>query len=215
MTANTNNTIKTAEIDSFLKDVKDICDQISQKDIGLLIDYLFKAWWNQNTIFFIGNGGSASTSIHFAADLNNCTAKIEGVHPVRAMSLNENHSRISALTNDEGWANVYITQLKNFFKPGDVVVGISVHGGSGKDRAGIWSQNLLAALQYAKDNGGKALGFTGFDGGAMKTLCDVCVNVPKDSTPHVEGMHVVLHHLVFDQLTKRIKKAASVMMSAA
>lgn len=207
------NSGKVAEIDTYLKEVAEICEEISQKDLDLFIDYLFKAWWNQNNIFFVGNGGSASTSIHFAADLNNCTTKIPGVHPVRALSLNENHSRISALTNDEGWSNVYLSQLKNFFKPGDVVVGISVHGGSGKDRAGVWSQNLLAALQYAKDNGGKALGFTGFDGGAMKTLCDVCVNVPKNSTPHVEGMHVVLHHLVFDELTKRIERAARVMTS--
>ncbi|MDO8503268.1 MAG: SIS domain-containing protein [bacterium] len=200
-------------IDSFLQEIVEVCSKISRKDIELFIDYLFDAWWNQNNIFFIGNGGSASTSIHFAADLNNCTAKIPGVHAVRALSLNENPSRISALTNDEGWQNVYITQLKNFFKPGDVVVGISVHGGSGKDRAAIWSQNLLAALQYAKDNGGRALGFTGFDGGLMKTLCDVCVNVPQNSTPHVEGMHVVLHHLVFDQLTKRIGRAAQIINS--
>lgn len=212
--ANAVNTSKNSDITLFLADIKSACDEISKEDLERFIDHLFKAWWNQSTIFFVGNGGSASTSIHFAADLNNCTAKIEGVPPMRALSLNENHSRLSALTNDEGWSNVYISQLKNFFKPGDVVVGISVHGGSGKDRAGIWSQNLLAALQYAKDNGGKALGFTGFDGGAMKTLCDVCVNVPKNSTPHVEGMHVVLHHLVFDQLTKRIEKAASVMSSA-
>lgn len=203
--------VNISPIDSFLKEVIDICKEISQKDIDIFIEFLFKAWWRQKTIFFVGNGGSASTSVHFASDLNNCTAKIEDVHPVRALSLNENLSRISALTNDEGWANVYVSQLKNFFEPGDVIVGISVHGGSGKDRAGVWSQNLLGALQFAKDNGGKALGLTGFDGGAMKTLCDVNINVPKNSTPLVEGMHVVLHHLIFDQLTQRITKAAEVI----
>lgn len=120
--------------------------------------------------------------------------------------MNENPSRLSALTNDEGWANVYVEQLKNFFQPGDVVVGISVHGGSGSDKAGTWSQNLLIALQFAKDQQGRALGFTGFDGGAMKTLCHVNVNVPIDSTPLVEGLHVVLHHLVVEELRERIAK---------
>lgn len=192
------------EINSYLDKVKVLCEQISRGDINKFIEELYQAWERGSTIFIVGNGGSASTSVHFAADLNNCTAKPDGVRPVRALSLNENLSRISALINDEGWDKVYVSQLANFFRPGDVVIAISVHGGSGQDRAGIWSQNLLSALQYAKDNGGRALGFTGFDGGVMKNLCHVNVNVPFDSTPHVESFHVILHHLVFGQLTKRI-----------
>ena len=129
---------------------------------------------------------------------------MDSVKPVRAISLNENLSRVSALTNDEGWGKVYTSQLSNFFEQGDVVVAISVHGGSGQDRSELWSQNLLAALQYAKDNGGKALGMTGFDGGAMATLCDANINVPFNSTPHVEGVHVVLHHLICEELKQRI-----------
>lgn len=196
-------------ISLFLKGVNKITQEISQDDIASFIKELFKAWEKGNTIYIIGNGGSASTSVHFAADLNNVTDKIDNAPRLRAISLNENLSRVNALTNDKGWDSVYVEQLKNFFKKGDVVIAISVHGGSGRNRAGIWSQNLLAALQFARKNGGKALSFTGFDGGAMRDLCNVHINVPANSSPHVEGMHVVLHHLVCDALSKKIAEHQS------
>ena len=88
----------------------------------------------------------------------------------------------------------------------DVVVGISVHGGVGKDSAGPWSQNVLAALRWANEHGGHSLGLVGFDGGAMADLCTAVVVVPVESTPHTEGLHVVVHHLVTTQLRQRIEK---------
>lgn len=196
--------IKIDYVESFLKGIIEICQKISQTDIDKFIEEIFQAWFNKQTIFVIGNGGSASTASHLAADLNNCLVDFEDVHPLRVISLVDNMTRFSALVNDKGWENVYTEQLKNYFRPGDLVIAISVHGGSGKDRAGAWSQNLLKALAYAKDNGGKALGLSGFDGGAMKTLCDVCVVVPYNTTPHVEGFHVVIHHLIYDHLPRKI-----------
>ncbi|MBI4039355.1 SIS domain-containing protein [Candidatus Daviesbacteria bacterium] len=198
-------------IDSFLKGVIDICRNIAQKDIDQVVEYLFKAWWNQNNIFLIGNGGSASAALHFVADLNNCTAKISGVHPVHALSLVDNMIRFSALVNDVGWDNVYVDQIKNYFKPGDVVFAISVHGGTGRDQAQAWSQNLVKALKYAQDNGGRALAMTGFDGGLMKQICDACIVIPYNTTPHVEGFYGVVHHLITERLTDKIKQAAAIL----
>ena len=111
---------------------------------------------------------------------------------------------MSALTNDNGWGDVYYEQLRNFLRKGDVLVAISVHGGSGSDKAGPWSQNLLKAVRYAKDNGGKVIGLSGFDGGVLKTASDACIVVPADSTPQVEGMHLVLTHLMGEQLREMI-----------
>lgn len=191
-------------IDKFLLGIIQICKKISQEDIDQFIEEIFQAWLNKQTIFVIGNGGSSSTASHLAADLNNCLINLEDVHPLRVISLVDNMARFSALVNDQGWENVYTEQLKNYFKPGDLVIAISVHGGSGKDKAGAWSQNLLKALIFAKDNGGKTLGLSGFDGGAMKTVCDVCIVVPYNTTPHVEGFHVVIHHLIYDALPKKV-----------
>ena len=180
---------------------------IDRAAIDRAVDMLYGAWQRGNTVFTCGNGGSAGTATHLAADLFKCTI-VPGQPRLRAVSLVDNVPLVSALVNDDGWENVYVEQLKTLFRPGDVVVGISVHGGSGRDRAGLWSQNLLRAMQYARENGGSALGFSGFDGGAMKELADVCVVVPFNSTPHVESFHVVLHHLVTFCLADRIRAGA-------
>jgi len=161
-----------------------VAETIDRAAIDRAVEMLFAAWQRGNTIFTCGNGGSAGTATHFAADLFKCTIVADQPR-MRVISLVDNIALVSALTNDDGWENVYTEQLKTLFSPGDVVVGISVHGGSGRDKAGLWSQNLLRALQYARDRGGYALGFSGFDGGAMRELADVCVVVPFNTTPHV------------------------------
>lgn len=112
-----------------------------------------------------------------------------------------------ALANDEGFDNLYYEQLKTKFQKGDVLICISVHGGSGRDKAGLWSQNLLKAMNYAKENGGKTIGLSGFDGGAMKELADVCIVVPINSTPHVESFHLVLEHLIISRLKEKIEES--------
>lgn len=196
---------KILYIDNFLNGVVQICQNISHQSINEFVEVLFQAWFHNQTIFVLGNGGSSSTASHFTADLNNCLTGIEGIDRMKVICLNDNMARFSALVNDQGWENVYTEQLKNYFKPGDIVVAFSVHGGSGKEKAGSWSQNLLKALQYSRDNGGKAIGMAGFDGGAMKEVCDLCIIVPYNTTPHVEGFHVVLHHLIYDILPKKVK----------
>ncbi len=192
-------------IEKYFQGAREILDHLSREEIDRLIESLFQVWQKGNTLFLIGNGGSAGTASHFASDLSKCTI-VPGKKRMRVISLVDNIPLVSALTNDEGWANIYVEQLKNLFRPGDAVLAISVHGGSGSDKAGAWSQNLLKALQFAKDNGGVALGFSGFDGGAMKTMADACVVVPYNTTPHVESFHVVLHHLVTFCLAGKIQK---------
>ena len=192
-----------AYIDTFFEGVDEIVRKISRPDIDRAIEALYSAWEQRRTVFIAGNGGSAGTAMHMAADFNKMTV-IPGRPRLRALSLVDNVPLVSALTNDDGWENVYVEQLETFFRPGDVLVAISVHGGHGSDRAGAWSQNLMKAIQYVKDRAGTTIGLAGFDGGAMRQVCDVCVVVPYQTTPHVEGFHVVLHHLIVFCLAERI-----------
>ncbi len=184
---------------AYLSEVADIAGRLDRASIDRAISILFEAWRKDSQVFAIGNGGSASTATHFACDLNKWVSD-GATRKFRAFSLVDNIPLVSALTNDSGWGDVYLEQMKNFFRPGDVLVAISVHGGSGSDKAGPWSQNLLKAVKYAKDNGGKVIGLSGFDGGVLKTASDACIVVPASSTPQVEGMHLVLTHLMSEQL---------------
>ena len=188
----------------FLGGMEKICRDLDRKKVDQVIEGIFSLWRNDRQLFLIGNGGSASTATHFACDLNKCTI-VPGKRRMRVVSLVDNIPLVSALTNDDGWENVYVEQLMNFYRPGDGILGISVHGGKGKDKAGVWSQNLLKAMQYVKDQNGPVFGFAGFDGGAFVSVCDACIVVPYNTTPHVEAFHVALHHLITGAIAEKIK----------
>jgi D-sedoheptulose 7-phosphate isomerase len=193
-------------VEQYLEETREICARTSREDVTRFIELLFDAWKARRSVFTMGNGGSASTATHFAADLAKFTW-VEGKPRFRAFSLCDNPAYISALTNDNGFDSIFAEQLEPMLEAGDVLVGISVHGGKGKDKAGMWSQNLLRAVGLAKERGAKVLGLAGFDGGALRELADACVVVPARSTPHVEGMHVVYHHLIVSRLRALIAEA--------
>jgi len=188
----------------FLAEFADIASRLSEADINSVIDILFEAWTKGRKIFIIGNGGSASTASHFACDLGKTTT-VGGKKRFKVFSLTDNVPLLTALTNDEGFASIFVEQLKNLLDQGDVVVAISVHGGTGRDKAALWSQNLLAAIQYAKEKSARTIGLAGFDGGAFKEMTDACIVVPANSTPYVESWHAALEHLICNCLRERIQ----------
>jgi len=193
-------------IDLYLRELESIIGRISREDIERVIELLYEAWKDGRQVFLAGNGGSASTATHFASDLAKFTL-VEGQKRFRTVALTDNIPLVSALTNDLGWENVYVEQLKNLMREGDVFVVISVHGGSGADKAGPWSQNLLKAAKFVQDNGGKVVGLAGFDGGILKRMADACIVVPINSTPHVEGFHVMLSHLICARVRELIAES--------
>lgn len=190
-------------VNQYLQELESITRCISQEDISSVIELLYTAWKEGRQVFLAGNGGSAPTASHLACDLAKFTS-VEGKKRFRAISLVDNAPLVSALTNDLGWENVYVEQLKNLMREGDIFVAISVHGGSGADVAAPWSQNLLKAAKFMKENGGKVVGLAGFDGGALKQIADACIVVPINSTPQVEGFHSVLSHLICARLRELI-----------
>ena len=150
-------------IDNYFREMELICKRINRADIDRVIEILYSAWKYEKTIFLMGNGGSASTATHMACDLAKCII-VEGKKRLRVICLNDNIPLMSAWINDNGFENLYSEQLRNLMRNGDVLIGISVHGGSGQDKAGLWSQNLLKAMKTAKDEYGATLiGFSGFD----------------------------------------------------
>lgn len=195
-------------IQDFISHSRRTLDDMPTERISAAADLIFSTWKAGGCVFIAGNGGSASTATHMACDLAKMT--IVGDMPrLRAIGLNDNIPLVSALTNDDGWENIYTEQLKNWkIGPSDLLIAISVHGGSGQDKAGAWSQNLTNAISYASEHGAKTIGLAGFDGGAMKSLCTVAVVVPTDSTPQVESFHVWVEHLLSVLVRDRIAEEA-------
>lgn len=190
-------------IEVFLQGIKSTCDKISREAIQAGVDLLYSAWRDRRRVYVIGNGGSASTATHLVCDLAKNVTDSEKPG-IRALSLNDNIPLVSALTNDNGFEHIFTDQLTTWLEKDDVLIAISVHGGSGRDRADAWSQNLVKAIQLAKSKGARTIALTGFDGGVMKDLVDVWINAPSNVTFQVEPVHSIIHHLICECLKQRI-----------
>ena len=168
------------------------------KAIEKVIEVFQNARVNGKTIFFVGNGGSAATCSHFAEDLALGTF-IAGKTPFKALSLTDNVAYVTAMGNDEGYENIFVGQMRNLFKRGDVLVGISASGNS---------PNVIKAIEYANDNGGISIGLLGFDGGKMKGICHhyIYIKTMKGEYAPVEDIHLVMGHLITTYLKSIIIK---------
>jgi D-sedoheptulose 7-phosphate isomerase len=192
----------------FLEALVEAARAIDPAEVARAVDLLWQTYERDAAVFVIGNGGSASTASHFAADLNKRTA-VEARRRFRAHCLCDNPSWMTALTNDVGFEHLFSEPLLNLMRPRDTLVLFSVHGGAGAERAGAWSQNLLRAAELARERfQASTLAFVGFDGGPLRRRTDVSVLVPADSTPVVESLHVALHHLVCEALRARVEGSA-------
>ncbi len=194
-------------IDEYFQAMDEVNRTLSRVDVARAIDVLYEAWERDGTVYTMGNGGSASTATHFACDLAKY-ASVPGKKRLQAISLGDNIPLVSALTNDLGFESIFVEQLRPSLRANDVVVGLSVHGGSGAGEVGPWSQNLLQAMALAKERGARTIGLSGFGGGALRQTADVCIVIPCDSEPLgtllVESYQVALHHLICGVLKQRI-----------
>ncbi len=197
-------------IDEYLRTMEEVGRGLPRNEIERAIDILYDCWRREGTVFAAGNGGSASTATHLACDLAKATI-VPGRKRLKTMALGDNIPLNSAWTNDSGFASVFAEQLEPWLTERDVLVALSVHGGSGEGDAGPWSQNLPRAVALARQRGARVIGLSGFGGGALAGSADVCIVVPIESeplgTPLVESWHVALHHLFCAALRERIRDA--------
>ncbi|MGI0073206.1 MAG: D-sedoheptulose-7-phosphate isomerase [Nitrosotalea sp.] len=175
-------------VDSFLKQQEICIEKISlQTDLIIqMIDALIKARDNGKKIFTMGNGGSASTSSHFASDLLKTSITKENKR-FQAISLVDNMPVMLAWANDVSYEDIFVEQLKNFLSENDVIIGFS---GSGK------SKNLIKAFEYGKKRGAFCIGITGMSGGEFPKICNLCFVVPSNDMLAIESIHVMLCHCI-------------------
>jgi D-sedoheptulose 7-phosphate isomerase len=183
---------------NYLNYLSKVLADISAEQIANFINLLLRARDNGSTIFFIGNGGSAATSSHFANDLSIGVG--DYTKPFRALSLADNAAIITAIGNDFGYEDIFVRQLQILGKEGDVVVAISASGNS---------PNLVKALNYASASGITTAAITAFDGGKLKAIAEFGVHVPtgpKEYGP-AEDAHMVLDHLIGAYLMRAIRSS--------
>ena len=185
-------------IQNYIGELKETLDNLSDEVVVQVLEILHEARLNNQQVFILGNGGSASTASHFVCDLGKNT-RVAGTPNFRVMGLTDNMALFSALANDEGYENVFAQQLGNFLQPGDVVIGISTSGNS---------KNVINAIELANSGEAKTIGFTGFDSGELGLLVDVNLHVPSHSIEQVEDIHLVLEHLI----TKALREKAMEMV---
>lgn len=150
------------------------------------IAWLAEAREQGRQIFVFGNGGSASTASHFATDLVK-GASYGRARKFRMLALTDSLPTITAYANDTGYENVFVEQLKNFAREGDVVIGISSSGNS---------PNVIRAIEYAASAGCRTIGLTGGDGGKLGPLVQIEIRAPETHTGRIEDAHFVICHMI-------------------
>jgi D-sedoheptulose 7-phosphate isomerase len=178
--------IFTSTINQYIKSLQQIVSALDISEIDAVCRTFKKAYHEERTIFIMGNGGSAATASHFACDLNK-GACLNAKKKFHVMALTDSLPVIMAIANDISYDAVFVEQLKNFAKPGDLVVGIS---GSGN------SPNVIKAMEYARQSGCTTVGICGYDGGKLKPLSDVCFHVKLNDMQIVEDIHMMLGHIL-------------------
>jgi len=191
--------MKTTEkqINEYFGKVIATLNALDRKSIGAAAELILDTYEKDNTIYIFGNGGSAANASHFCGDLVK-GASYGRKKRLKAVCLNDNTPALMAIANDISYADVFYEQLKNFVKPGDLVIGLS---GSGN------SLNVVKAIEYAKSAGAKTLALCGFSGGKIKDIADVSIHADINDMEVSEDIHLVVMHCIknvlIDELNRR------------
>ena len=176
-----------------------VLSNINDSEIDNLVELLDLARNQNKNIFIIGNGGSSSTASTMANDLGfDIVKKTNTNNPFKFISLVDNNSVLTAISNDIGYENVFLSQLKIHFCEGDYIIAISASGNS---------PNILKAVNFAKSNKGTVIGFIGFDGGKLNELCDCKIHIatnPGEYGP-VEDAHLIINHILAHWFQHKLK----------
>ena len=188
----------TTDANAYFNGVVQVIAKLPFSTIDRIVDVLMQAFESGRTIYVFGNGGSAALASHFACDLGKGTANGSGQR-FRVLPLTDNVPLMTAWANDACYEDIFAEQLMNFVRADDIALAIS---GSGN------SPNVLKALKVAREAGAFTIGLTGFQGGSMKDLCDLCMIVPSDNMQIIEDLHLSAAHAIFTVLRNKIREDA-------
>lgn len=156
-----------------------------KKEIVKAAEIIINAYQNKKKVLISGNGGSAADSQHFAAEMVG-RFKIDRP-PLPCIDLTSGNSIISAIANDYGFENVFARQVEAYGQPGDVYIGISTSGNS---------QNIIYAIEKAKQKGMKTISLLGKSGGKTKEISDFNIIINSEDTALIQEQHEQILHAI-------------------
>lgn len=163
-------------------DLLELCG-LAIEEAGLKLADICKAG---NKVLFCGNGGSAADAQHLAAELVVRLRSKINRPAIGGLALTVDPSIMTAGGNDIGFENVFARGVEAYGKKGDALIGISTSGNS---------ENVIRALQTAKEMGLTTFGLLGSGGGKIKDLCDYSIIVPSNNTPRIQESHIMIGHI--------------------
>jgi D-sedoheptulose 7-phosphate isomerase len=171
---------------NYLEDLKRTLAGLDTAALGQAVSVLREARDHGRSFFVAGNGGSAAIASHLVVDLLK-GASYGRTQKFRIMSLADNLATVMAYLNDVGPDAVFVEQLKNFARAGDVLIAIS---GSGDSR------NIIAAVEYAAGVGCRTIGLTRAGGGVLRGLVELNLAVPGEHMGRLEDCFTVMAHIL-------------------
>lgn len=174
------------EIVEYFNKIKLSLDHIDTEQIIKAVELLNSVESRKGTVYVFGNGGSSSTASHIQNDMNksiseHCTKKFNVV------CLSDNVATITAIANDHSYDEIFSFQLEGRLNPEDAIIAIS---GSGN------SENVVRAVEYARNLNIPVISMTGFDGGRLLPLSDIKLHVAIDDIQVAEDCHLIFNHLL-------------------
>jgi D-sedoheptulose 7-phosphate isomerase len=165
---------------------KEALESIPLEAVEQIIEKLRRALKEDRQIFVFGNGGSAMNSSHFVTDLGKGASDKVGAR-FRCLSLNDNVSWITALGNDYSYEDIFVRQLMNYGRPGDLVLAMSVSGSS---------PNVVRAVDWAKHNGLHTVALVGGKRGKLADIAEQVIVINSTHYGRVEDAHMGICHML-------------------
>lgn len=191
--------------EAYIQQVSDVLKRLPFNQVDQITDVLWTAYREDRAVYLFGNGGSAALASHCACDLGKGMI-IDGHRRFRVLALTDNVPLLTAWANDASYADIFAEQLRSFLRKDDVVLAFSASGNS---------PNVLNALSLSQEIGALTLGLTGYQGGKMKSLCELCVVIPSQNMQVIEDVHLSVAHSIFTSLRARISGLTQHHLTAA
>ncbi len=175
-----------AYLNNYIKQQKEALESIPVEKVAQLITVFKKALQEDRQIFVFGNGGSAANASHFVTDLGK-GASDKTFRRFRCLSLNDNVSWVTALGNDYSYEDVFLRQLQNYARPGDVALVMSVSGNS---------PNLVKAIDWCRQNNIYTIALIGEKKGKLAELANEVIGIASGHYGRVEDCHMHICHMI-------------------